>query len=140
MRVAAELRHETPLLLVDGRSTRLPGTTRMLTLSSRLWRFWLGCPGRWGGARSLWADDAVVEVLPGGTSQGGEDAFGVVVRTLDVQGLAVVAELDRARAGPGTEVPGGGLEARGGLEAETSGVVDGAEHQVLGQVQRCRQG
>src|SRR5215211_5332909 len=109
-------------------------------ISTRLWRFWLGCPGRWGGARSLWADDAVVEVLPGGTSQGGEDAFGVVVRTLDVQGLAVVAELDRARAGPGTEVPGGGLEARGGLEAETSGVVDGAEHQVLGQVQRCRQG
>src|SRR5258708_36904338 len=66
--------------------------------------------------------------------QRAHDARCVVVRALDVEGLAIAPEADRARPGPWSEVTSGFLEFRGRLEAQAPGVLDGPEHQVARQL------
>src|SRR5215217_5386618 len=70
--------------------------------------------------------------------EGAHDAGGIVVRPLLEVGLAVQSESDPAGRLPRTEVRFCEIEVRVGVEAKGLCVLDGAEHQVLGEFDRGR--
>ncbi|MGX6601919.1 hypothetical protein ACWKSP_07265 [Micromonosporaceae bacterium Da 78-11] len=83
--------------------------------------------------------NVVVVALPDGAVEGGRDRGGVVSWALDVQGLAIAAERDRAGWRPFPEMPGDQVEVGVRLESQTTGVLDAAEHQLLDEIQSDRQ-
>ena len=68
--------------------------------------------------------------------QGPEDALHIVVRTGHVHGLSPSPEPYGELTVPLAQMPGAASKVFGRLGAEPSGVVDRAEEELLGQVQR----
>src|SRR5664279_727192 len=92
----------------------------------------LPVPGKLDGN----SDEEVEASLPDRTSQGPHHPAGLVVRACDVHRLAVTPEADRARWRPGAHMPDASLEVGSRFEAQPAGVLDGAEDQVLGEIER----
>src|ERR1035441_10403810 len=78
-------------------------------------------------------------VLADGSPQRTQDGRGIVMRTLDEQGLAIASETYGAGARPRPEMTGACPEVGSGLEPERPRVLDRAEHEVPRQLSRSRQ-
>ena len=66
--------------------------------------------------------------------QRADDRARIVVRTGDIQRLAILTEGDGARAGPRTEMPLGGSEIRMRAETQLARVHNRTEHHLAGQL------
>ena len=83
--------------------------------------------------------DRVVEAVASDcAAEGAKDVAGIVVGPLDVGGLAVASERDRARSGPWTKVRAGLREVGVWGEPERVGVLRGSEHELARELDRGR--